>query len=154
MRVMVMVRSILAGDPAQGPPPEFLESFARFSEDLSGAGVLVTPERLLPAPQVARVVLGGAGHVRAPVPGRPGEVLIGFWVWRVRDMEEALAWARRCPSPPQGACELEIRPLLQPEDLPGAAAPEPKPRAAASPAAADGATPSERRAARQPEVFL
>jgi hypothetical protein len=33
-------------------------------------------------------------------------------------MEEAVAWARRCPNPMPGSSELEIRPLFDAADLP------------------------------------
>ena len=32
-------------------------------------------------------------------------------------MDDAIAWARRCPNPMPGPSELEIRPLYAPEDF-------------------------------------
>ena len=42
-----------------------------------------------------------------------------------RSMEEALEWAKRCPSPHPGQeCELEIRPVFEPDDFGPALTPE------------------------------
>jgi hypothetical protein len=34
-------------------------------------------------------------------------------VWEVKDMDEAIAWAKRWPSPASGRSEIEIRPLFE-----------------------------------------
>ena len=41
----------------------------------------------------------------------------GFWLWEVRDMDEAVAWVKRCPNPMPGPSEIEIRPLYEMADL-------------------------------------
>lgn len=45
------------------------------------------------------------------------ELVAGFWLWEVKDMDEALAWAQRCPNPMPGPSELELRPLYEQADL-------------------------------------
>ncbi|MES2839130.1 MAG: hypothetical protein V4794_02490 [Pseudomonadota bacterium] len=37
--------------------------------------------------------------------------------WETGDMEEAVAWVRRCPNPMPGPSEIEIRPLYEAADL-------------------------------------
>ncbi len=46
-----------------------------------------------------------------------GELVAGFWLWDVRDMDEAVAWVKRCPNPMPGPSEIEIRPLYELADL-------------------------------------
>ena len=47
----------------------------------------------------------------------PGELVAGFWIWEVKNMDEAVAWARRCPNPMPGPSEIEIRPFYEAADL-------------------------------------
>ena len=44
----------------------------------------------------------GDGAARSVTDGpfeAPGELVAGFWIWRVGDMDEAVAWVKRCPTP-------------------------------------------------------
>jgi hypothetical protein len=40
----------------------------------------------------------------------------GFWLVDVRSKEEALEWARRCPTVVPGEPEIEIRPCVEPDE--------------------------------------
>jgi hypothetical protein len=42
----------------------------------------------------------------------------GYWLWEVKDMDSAVAWARRGPYPIPKRSELETRPLYEAADLP------------------------------------
>ena len=46
------------------------------------------------------------------------ELVAGFWLWEVQDMNDAVAWVRRCPNPMPGPSEIEIRPLYESTDFP------------------------------------
>jgi hypothetical protein len=50
------------------------------------------------------------------------ELIAGFWVWKVKSMDEALAWAKRAPMLPGDV--LEIRPFFEMEDFGEAFTPE------------------------------
>ncbi len=53
------------------------------------------------------------------------ELVAGFWLWQVRDMDEAREWARRCPATgPDGTGEIEIRPVFEAADFGEAFTPE------------------------------
>ncbi len=49
----------------------------------------------------------------------PRSLFAGFWLREVKDLDEAVAWVKRCPNTMPGPSEIEIRPLyetdLQPE---------------------------------------
>ena len=45
------------------------------------------------------------------------ELVAGFSIWEVKDMDEAMAWAKRSPSPTSGRSEIEIRPFYEASDL-------------------------------------
>ena len=40
------------------------------------------------------------------------ELIAGFWIWQVRSMEEAMEWAKRCPTPTGSEGVLELRPIM------------------------------------------
>jgi hypothetical protein len=52
------------------------------------------------------------------------ELVAGFSIWEVKDMDEAVAWAKRCPNPMPGPGEIEIRPFYEAADLAGFVTPE------------------------------
>jgi hypothetical protein len=46
------------------------------------------------------------------------ELIAGFWLWKCKSKEEAVAWAKRAPSPfPGMECEIEIRQIYELEDF-------------------------------------
>lgn len=57
-----------------------------------------------------------------------GELVAGFWLWEVKDMDEAVAWVKRCPNPMPGPSEIEIRPLYEMADFVDLLPPEVKDR--------------------------
>jgi hypothetical protein len=45
------------------------------------------------------------------------ELIAGYWLWQVRDMDEAIEWAKRCPNPTGSESVLELRPVFEAEDF-------------------------------------
>lgn len=43
------------------------------------------------------------------------ELIAGFWLWRVKSMEDAVEWLKRAPF--DGGVEVEIRPVFEAEDF-------------------------------------
>lgn len=80
--------------------------------------VLPAAEGLKPSSYGKRVAFDGAGRTvsRGPFP-QPRELVTGYWLWQVRNMDEAVAWALRCPDPRPGPSEIEIRPLYEAVEL-------------------------------------
>lgn len=52
----------------------------------------------------------------APFP-HSREFAAGFWPWEVKNMDEALAWVKRCPKPMPQPSEIEIRTIYEMDDL-------------------------------------
>jgi hypothetical protein len=128
MRVMVFHKT--AEDiKMDGPPsPEMLEAFAamdRFTEELVKAGVFVAAAGLKNGSQAKRIVFDGASRTVIDGPfAESRELVAGFSIWEVKDMDEAMAWATRAPNPTGMKGEMEIRPFYEAADLAGFVTPE------------------------------
>lgn len=125
MRVMVLVKATAASEAGEMPPAELMEAMMRFNEELAAAGVLRAGEGLHPSARGKRVVFDG--DAREPVDGpfaATNELVAGFWLWEVADMDEAMTWAKRCPNPMPTRSEIEIRPLYEAADFGEAMTPE------------------------------
>ena len=121
MRVMVFGKATEDGEKGMAPTPEMMEAFEamdRFTEELVKAGVFVAAAGLKNSAEAKRVVCEGPGRTVIDGPfAETRELVAGFQIWEVKDMDEALAWAKRSPNPMPGKNEIEIRPFYEAEDL-------------------------------------
>jgi hypothetical protein len=118
MRVMVLVKATADSETGVMPSSELLEAMGRFNETLIEAGVMLAGEGLHPSSKAKRVAFDGPGRTVIDGPfGATRELVAGFWLWQVKDMDEAVAWAKRCPNPMPGPSELEIRPVFEAADF-------------------------------------
>lgn len=119
MRVMVMVRATAGSEAGAMPSEQLLADMGRYNEELVQAGVMLAGEGLHPSARGRRVVF--AGDQKTVLDGpfvESKELIAGFWLWQVKDMDEAVAWARRCPSPMPGEVGvLELRPVFEADDF-------------------------------------
>ncbi len=118
MRVMVFAKATESSEESAPPTPEAFAAMDRFTEELVQAGVLVAGAGLKPPAQAKRIVFEGSGRTVIDGPfAEARELVAGFSIWEVRDMDEAVAWAMRSPNVMPGRSEMEIRPFLEAEDL-------------------------------------
>ena len=115
MRVMVLVKATEDSEKGFFRTPEtmkMMEEMGKFNDELEKAGILVFADGLTPSSDGKRVAFDGAGRTVIDGPfAQPRELVAGFWLWEVKDMDEAIAWVKRCPNPMPGPSEIEIRPL-------------------------------------------
>jgi hypothetical protein len=124
MRVMILVKATADSEAGTMPSTELLEAMGRFNQALAEAGVLVSGEGLWPSSAGLRVAFDGAGRVVTEGPfSQTRELVAGFWIWKVKDMAEAVEWVKRCPNPMPGPSEIEIRRIFEAEDFAGALTP-------------------------------
>jgi len=125
MRVMVMVKATEDSETGVMPKPELFEAMGRFNEALVKAGVLLAADGLTPSSKGKRVAFDGPSRTVIDGPfAEARELVAGFWLWEVKDMDEAVAWVKRCPNPMPGPSEIEIRPLFEMADFAEALSPE------------------------------
>ena len=125
MRVMVLVKATEESEAGMMPSTELLEAMGQYNEELVNAGVMQAGEGLHPSSAGKRVAFDGSDRTVIDGPfASTSELVAGFWIWEVKDMDEAVEWVKRCPNPMQSAGEIEIRPLFEIEDFGDAMTPE------------------------------
>ena len=115
MRVMVLVKATQASETGAFDPgwtADMMAAMGRFNADLQAAGILVTAEGLAPSAAGKLIAFDGASRTISDGPfANPHELIAGFWLWEVKDIDEAIAWVQRCPNPMPGPSVIEIRPF-------------------------------------------
>ncbi|HEY1306207.1 MAG TPA: YciI family protein [Vicinamibacterales bacterium] len=97
---------------------ELFTEYMRFNEEMHTAGVLVASEGLNPGGKGARVELKNGKRVVVDGPFTESKELVGsFYIVEVDSLDEAIAWALRCPSGLGFDDVLEIRPLTGESDV-------------------------------------
>src|SRR5262245_33082700 len=120
MRVMVLVKATEDSEKGLLPAPEMFEAMGRFNDQLREAGILRDADGLKASSHGKRVAFDGANRTVIDGPfAATRELVAGFWLWEVKDMDEAVAWVKRCPNPMPGPSEIEIRPVYEAADLLG-----------------------------------
>ena len=95
-----------------------MEAMGKFNDELRQAGILRAADGLKPSSEGKRVAFDGTSRLVTDGPfTETKELVAGFWLWEVADMDEAVAWVKRCPNPMPGPSEIEIRPLYEMADL-------------------------------------
>ena len=123
--MIVFVKATEESEAGTMPSSELLEAMGRYNEELVEAGIMESGEGLRPSSAGKRIAFDGPARTVVDGPfEHPGELVAGFWIWKVKDMDEAVAWAKKCPNPMSGPSDLEIRPFYEIEDFGDAMTPE------------------------------
>lgn len=118
MRVMVLVKATDDSEKGNLPSAGLMSAMGRFNEELIQAGILRAGDGLKPSSHGKRIAFDGLGRTVIDGPfAATRELVAGFWLWEVKDMDEAVAWVKRCPNPMPGPSEIEIRPLYEMSDF-------------------------------------
>ena len=125
MRVMVIVKADQDSENGVMPDETLLTAMGAFNEELVSAGIMKAGDGLHPSSKGKRIRFSGADRTVIDGPfAETKELIAGFWIWEVASMDEAVAWAKRCPNPMRGESELEIRPIFEAADFGEAFTPE------------------------------
>ena len=121
MRVIVLVKATEESEAGFVATPEaqkMMEEMGRFNDELIKAGILVTGDGLKPTSSGKRVAFNGKDRKVIDGPFIPSrEQVAGFWIWDVKDMNEAIEWVKKCPNPMAGPSEIEVRPFYEMSDF-------------------------------------
>ncbi len=125
MRVVVFVKATEDSEAGVMPSGALVEAMGRFNEELVNAGIMLSGEGLKPSKIGKRVAFDGESRRVIDGPfAETRELISGYWIWEVRDMDEAVEWVKRCPNPMPGPSEIEIRPVYTMEDFAEVMTPE------------------------------
>jgi hypothetical protein len=123
MRCMVIVKASKDTEAGVMPSTELLTAMGKFNEELVKAGVMLAGEGLHPTSKGARIKYSGKAPGVSHGPFAVTDDLVcGFWLIRVKSLDEAIAWMKRAPF--ESGAEIEIRQVFDAEDFGEALTPE------------------------------
>jgi hypothetical protein len=115
---MVVVKASKESETGATPDPKIFEEMGKFNEELAKAGILVAAEGLRASSLGKRVHFSGPKRTVIDGPfAETKELIAGYWIWKVKSMDEAVEWVKRCPNPHNDDSDIEIRPLYEMEDF-------------------------------------
>jgi hypothetical protein len=113
---MVIVKADKNSEAGVMPTEEILAAMGNYNEELVNAGVMLAGEGLHPTSKGMRIRF--SGQTRTVIDGpfaETKELIAGFWLWKVKSMDEAVDWLKRAPF--DGGTEVELRPVFEAEDF-------------------------------------
>src|SRR6188474_3124287 len=121
MRVMVIIKANADSEAGIMPSEKVLADMGKFNEELVNAGVWLEGEGLHPTSKAKRVKFSPGNRIVTDGPfAETREVIAGFWLWKVKSMDEAVEWVKRIPFDDEEAksdTEIEIRQVFDAEDF-------------------------------------
>ena len=125
MRVMVIVKANKESEAGVMPDQSLLAAMGAFNEELVKAGIMLAGEGLHRSVKGKRVRFSGSRRTVMDGPfAETKELIAGFWIWKVKSIEEAVEWVKRCPNPHAGDSDIEIRQIFETEDFGAELTPE------------------------------
>jgi len=125
MRCLVIVKASKESEAGVMPNTKMLTEMGKFNEQLVKAGVMQAGEGLHPTSKGKRVHFGGsnASVIDGPF-AETKELIAGFWIWKVKSIQEAVDWLKRSPFMNAPDADVEIRPIFEADDFGAELTPE------------------------------
>jgi len=121
MRVMVIIKANADSEAGVMPSEKILADMDKFNEELVNAGIWIEGEGLHPTSKAKRVKFSAGKRLVTDGPfAETRELIAGFWIWKVKSMDEAVEWVKRIPFDDDGGMsdeEIDIRPIFDAEDF-------------------------------------
>ena len=125
MKVMVIGKASKASEAGEMPSAEMFALMDKFNEELINAGIMLDGTGLTPSSRGARVRFSGSNRTVTTGPfAETTEIIAGFSIWKVSSLQEAIDWVKKSQNCMTDDSEIEIRPLVEPEDFAGLVTPE------------------------------
>jgi hypothetical protein len=115
---MVIVKASSGSEAGEMPTEQLLTEMGNYNEELVKAGILLAGEGLHPSSKGFRVRFSGKDRsvINGPF-AETKELIAGYWIWKVKSMEEAIEWVKKCPNPMNEDSDIEIRQIFEAEDF-------------------------------------
>ena len=121
MRVMVIIKANADSEAGIMPSEKLLADMGQFNEQLVNAGIMLEGEGLHPTSKAKRIKFSGKNRIVTDGPfAETRELIAGYWIWKVKSIDEAVEWARRIPFDDESAksdAEVDLRPIFEVEDF-------------------------------------
>ncbi|MBS1830138.1 MAG: YciI family protein [Acidobacteria bacterium] len=118
MRCIVLIKATKDSEAGVMPSEQLLKEMTDYNEELVKAGIMLDGQGLQPTAKAARVLFSGEKRTVVDGPfAETKELIAGYWLWQVRDLQEAIEWVKRCPNPTGEESQIEIRPLYELADF-------------------------------------
>jgi hypothetical protein len=112
---MVIVKADKESEAGVMPSEKLLTDMGKFNEELVKAGVMLAGEGLHPSSKGVRVKFSDGKQTVIEGPfAETKELVAGFWLWRVKSLDEAIEWLKKAPF--EGT-EVEIRQVFEAADF-------------------------------------
>src|SRR5260370_40604075 len=98
MKVMVIVKANEQSEAGVLPDTEILTKMNKYNQELMNAGLLLAADGLQPSSKGKRVKFSGEQRIvtDGPFP-ETKELAAGFWIWKVKSIDEAVDLVKRAP---------------------------------------------------------
>lgn len=119
MRFMMLMipKGYETAPPGTMPDPKAVAAMMRYNQELKDAGVLLGLDGLQPPSMGARVSFASGKPTVTDGPfAESKEVLGGYWMIQAASLQEAVAWAKRCPASDSEV--IEVRQVHEFGDFP------------------------------------
>jgi len=116
MKFMIIIKANKQSEAGEMPSEQLLTDMGKYNEELVNAGIMLAGEGLHPTSKGARVRF--SGNERTVIDGpfaQTKELIAGYWIWKVKSMNEAIEWLKKAPF--GGGTEIEVRPIFEAEDF-------------------------------------
>ena len=118
MRVMVIVKASKESEAGVMPDEKALTEMGHYNQQLANAGIMLEGEGLHPTSKGKRIRFSGSQRTVIDGPfAETKELIAGYWLWKVKSMDEAVEWVKRCPNPHNEESEIEIRQVFEEDDF-------------------------------------
>ena len=120
MRVIVILHANKDSEAGKMPSQALLTEMTKFNEELVKNGIMLSGEGLHPSSAGKRVRFANGKNTVIDGPfAESKELIAGFWIWKVKSIDEAVQWVKRIPNPDNdpGPSDVEIRPIFDMEDF-------------------------------------
>jgi hypothetical protein len=102
------------------PSEKILADMGKFNEELVNAGIMLEGEGLHPTSKAKRIKFSKGQRLVTDGPfAETRELIAGYWIWKVKSIDEAVEWAKRIPFDDDVMSdeEIDIRPIFEAEDF-------------------------------------
>lgn len=115
MKFMLILKATKDSEAGKMPSEETINSMVKYNQEQAKAGVLLDAAGLYPSSAGARINVSADGK-KSIIDGpftESKELVAGYWLIKVKSIEEAIEWAKRAPTTPGQEIQIEVRQFIE-----------------------------------------